>query len=253
MSSARVDSKLDVTKTENFFDQQAELLADRYATDAAFRRRVVLVTSLLRDEFSGVEPGTALDVGCGTGVFSAFLAEQGWNVEAIDPSSKMLEAANRHVTERLGPKRSSVSFQKMGVEDLSFPSESFDLILCLSTVEYVNDDVGALRMLAELLRPGGRLVISVPNRRSVVRKIEDATKTLRGGKGIDPEVAYLRFQVHQYVPEEVDAVLHGFGLVNQRRQYWSVGFPGPGWLLSLFERERWAGMYGAIYAKPESA
>jgi SAM-dependent methyltransferase len=245
-----------VTKTENFFDQQAELLADRYAADSAFRRRFGLITALLRDELSGLEPGIALDVGCGTGVFSAFLAEHGWKVEAIDPSARMLDAANRHVTERLGRKRDAVSLQKMGLEDLSYKPESFDLILCLSTVEYVDDDVGALRTLAQLLRPGGRLVISVPNRRSVVRKIEESTKSLRGaaGKGsIAPEAAYLRFQVHQYIPEEVDAVLLRFGLVNRRRRFWSVGFPGPGWLLSLFERERWAGMYGAIYAKSESA
>jgi 2-polyprenyl-6-hydroxyphenyl methylase/3-demethylubiquinone-9 3-methyltransferase len=244
-----------VTETESFFDRQAELLADRYAVDSAFRRRFGLVTELLRDELAGLEPGRALDVGCGTGVFAAFLAEEGWSVEAIDPSAKMLDAANRHLIERLGRKRDAVLLQRMAVEDLSYEPESFDLILCLSTVEYVDDDVGTLRTLARLLKPSGRLVISVPNRRSVVRRIEELAKSLPRPvrKGIDPEAAYLRFQVHQYVPEEVDAVLHGFGLVSRRRRFWSVGFPGPGWLVSLFERERWAGMYGAIYAKSESA
>lgn len=243
-----------MTKTENFFDQQAELLADRYAADHAFRRRFDLITSLLRDEFSEVEPGLALDVGCGSGAFSAYLAEHGWTVEAIDPSTKMLEAANRHLSERLGRKREAVSLRKMGIEDLSYPPESFELVLCLSTVEYVDDDAGALRTLARLLRPDGRLVISVPNRRSVVRRIEESTKSIRGAprKGIPPEAAYLRFQVHQYVPNEMDAILREFGLVNRRRRFWSVGLPGPAWLLSLFERERWAGMYGAVYAKSGS-
>ena len=44
---------------------------------------------------SGLEPGRALDVGCGTGRDSVYLAKQGWDVTAIDDIPKPLEAARR--------------------------------------------------------------------------------------------------------------------------------------------------------------
>ncbi|HLB20116.1 MAG TPA: class I SAM-dependent methyltransferase [Gaiellaceae bacterium] len=242
------------SEVEGFFDDQAERWPDLYLDDPRFRRRFGLVTSMLRSELTGRDPGFALDAGCASGVFSAYLAEFGWTVEAVDSSARMLDRAEGYLDERLGPRRHAVSLWKLGIEDLPFPSESFDVVLCLSTLEYVEDDAAALRRLAQLLKAGGLLVISVPNRRSVVRLVERTLRGLRAalGRGAPPEAAYLALQRHQYAPEHVDAFLSDLGLFNRRKRYWSVGFSGPGLLVRLFERAWWAGMYGAVYVKSAS-
>jgi 2-polyprenyl-3-methyl-5-hydroxy-6-metoxy-1,4-benzoquinol methylase len=249
-----LERRAPTSEVEGFFDDQAGCWPDLYAGDPRFRRRFELLTSMIRSELTGRDPGSALDAGCAAGVFSAYLAELGWNVEAVDSSGRMLDRAEAYLDERLGPRRHAVSLWKLRIEDLPFPAESFDVVLCLSTLEYVEDDVATLRRLAQVLKNGGLLVITVPNRGSVVRLVERTLRRLRAtlGRGPPPEAAYLAIQRHQYVPEHLDACLSELGLLNRRKCYWSVGFSGPAFLVPLFERSWWAGMYGAVYMKRAS-
>ena len=236
---------------EGFFDDQAERWPDLYVEDPRFRRRYQLVTALIGAELTGTEPGFALDAGCAGGVFSAYLAELGWTVEAVDSSARMLDRAYAYLEDRLGTNQHAVSLWKLGIEDVPFPADSFDAVLCLSTLEYVEDDVGALRLLVRLLKVGGLLIITVPNRRSVVRLVERALRRIRValGRAGPPEAAYLGFQRHQYTPAQVDTLLGELGLSKRRKHFWSVGFSGPAWLVPRFEHAWWAGMYGAVYVK----
>jgi 2-polyprenyl-3-methyl-5-hydroxy-6-metoxy-1,4-benzoquinol methylase len=244
-----VEKQAPAREVERFFDDQAERWPDLYAGDPRFRRRFELVTSMIHRELAQRDPGSALDAGCATGVFSAYLAELGWKVEAVDSSTRMLERAEAYLDEQLGSQRHAVSLWRLGIEDLPFPAESFEVVLCLSTLEYVEDDVATLRGLTRLLKNGGLLVITVPNRGSVVRVVERALRRLRP---TPPETAYLALQRHQYLPENLDAFLSELGLQNRRKCYWSVGFSRPVFLVPLFERSWWAGMYGAVYMKRAS-
>jgi 2-polyprenyl-3-methyl-5-hydroxy-6-metoxy-1,4-benzoquinol methylase len=246
-----VEKQAPASEAEGFFDDQAGCWPDLYLDDPRFQRRFGLVTSMIQSELTGRDTGLALDAGCASGVFSAYLAELGWKVEAVDSSARMLDRAEAYLDERLGPRRNAVSLWKLGIEDLPFPSESFDVVLCLSTLEYVEDDVATLRRLAQLVKVGGLLVITIPNSGSVVRLVERTLRRLRSalGRGAPPEAAYLEIQRHQYVPQHVDAFLRELGLVKRRKRFWSVGFSGPAWLVPLFERAWWAAMYGAVYMK----
>lgn len=242
------------SEVEGFFDDRAGCWPDLYVDDPRFQRRFRLLTSMIQIELAGRDPGAALDAGCAGGVFSAYLAELGWKVEAVDSSARMLDRAEKYLGERLGPRRHAVSLWKLGIEDLPFPAESFDVVLCLSTLEYVEDDVATLRRLAQLPKNGGLLVVTVPNRGSVVRLVERTLRRLRStlGRGTPPEAAYLTIQRHQYEPEHLDAFLSELGFVKRRGRFWSVGFSGPSFLVPLFERSWWAGMYGAVYMKSAS-
>jgi SAM-dependent methyltransferase len=94
-----------------------------------------------------------LEIGCGTGHNLPMLARFG-RVDAIeiDPAARAIAA------ERLGRAVGDAPLPELpGVE-----RKAFDLVAVLDVVEHIEDDVAALRAMAGLLRPGGRILIAVP-------------------------------------------------------------------------------------------
>ena len=233
-----------MSRSTGFFDERAESWASLYSADPSFERRYALITQLISGTLGQREPTHALDLGCGGGVFSAYLVESGWRVVAADASPAMLQAAESYCRTRLGGGFDAIEFRERRIEDLDLGHESFDLVLCLSTLEYVEDDRTAVRSMAAALRPGGILVLTVPNRRSLVRLLERFVDRVRRSPG-----SYLRLQRHQYLPNEIDAALSRLGMRKQRDVFWSAGFSRPRSISVLLERPWWAGMYGAAYMK----
>ncbi len=101
----------------------------------------------------GVAPGRAVDVGCGRGDFAATLIEAGWEVTGVEPSAEACaEASRRGVDARRG-----------GVRDAALEPSSYDAAVFRHSLEHLDDPVGDLRLVAEALRPGGLVLIEVPN------------------------------------------------------------------------------------------
>jgi 2-polyprenyl-3-methyl-5-hydroxy-6-metoxy-1,4-benzoquinol methylase len=95
--------------------------------------------------------GNLLDVGCGDGLFFDQLARFGevWGVE----SDESLVPADSRRRDRI----------HVGAFDASFsPNRRFGLVLMLDVLEHLRDPVGALEHARCLLRPGGRVLITVP-------------------------------------------------------------------------------------------
>lgn len=116
----------------------------------------------------GLESGMrVLDVGCGPGNITSYLADvvgaQG-EVVGIDPSAERIALAREKVattTNSHGGTGARLAFHVGCAEDLSrFPPASFDAVYCNSTLHWVADQAGALREFARVLRPGGRLGVS---------------------------------------------------------------------------------------------
>jgi SAM-dependent methyltransferase len=103
-----------------------------------------------------------LDAGCGNGVFSIYAARQGNEVLAASFSPSELDSARRRA-DLLGVR--GISFQTLDlreIEDRRGELGRFDQIICLETLEHMDDDAGLVKSLAALLEPGGRLLISTP-------------------------------------------------------------------------------------------
>jgi 2-polyprenyl-3-methyl-5-hydroxy-6-metoxy-1,4-benzoquinol methylase len=111
-----------------------------------------------------------LDAGCGSGVFSLLAAEHNLTVLGADASAQMLRLC-RLKQEQLNSR--NASFLQARIEQLE-PADigRFDVILCSSVLEYVNDLWGSIQRLNELLAPGGVLLLSLPNASSWYRKLE---------------------------------------------------------------------------------
>ena len=103
-------------------------------------------------------PGVrVLDVGAGSGVNSRWAAERGASVVAIEGDALRAEAT------ALRCAGLDVEVCHGSVSDLV--DDGFDVVLCIGVLEYAGDNPDAfLRHLADLLRPGGALVVAIENR-----------------------------------------------------------------------------------------
>ncbi len=94
-----------------------------------------------------------LEVGCGAGGNLAMLKGFG-EVSAIEP-----DAPSRDYAAGRGLADVRAGLLPDGLPDFGAP---FDLVCAFDVVEHVDDDAGALRAMAGQLKPGGKLVITVP-------------------------------------------------------------------------------------------
>lgn len=99
-----------------------------------------------------------LDAGCGEGRIAVALAEKGFRVTGVDCNAAFIRTARRRAR-RLGPR--APKFVAGDLRDLP-DGRKYDDIILTDVLEHVDDDVGLLRRLGGLLKPGGGIVMIVP-------------------------------------------------------------------------------------------
>jgi 2-polyprenyl-3-methyl-5-hydroxy-6-metoxy-1,4-benzoquinol methylase len=131
-------------------------LADRFddlMNEYDVSRRVdVLVHNFLGGE--DLRGRRVLDAGCGTGRATAALADRGAEVVAFDIGERLVARARRRCECR--PAVGSVM-------SLPFADATFDVVLSTEVIEHLPQPSLAIREFARVLKPGGHLVLSVPN------------------------------------------------------------------------------------------
>lgn len=95
-----------------------------------------------------------LEIGTGPGFFAIILAEQGYDVTAIDYTASMLEEAKANA----GNLRTAIRFQQMNGENLSFPDQSFDVIVTRNLTWNLPHPDQAYSEWTRVLRKGGLLL-----------------------------------------------------------------------------------------------
>jgi SAM-dependent methyltransferase len=98
--------------------------------------------------------GDLLDIGAARGDFMATMQKRGWEVTGIEPST----SENPH-----GLRIHRQRFPEECVMD----SESFDVVTAWAVFEHLHDPSRAFSRAVDLLRPGGSLIVQVPNLRSI--------------------------------------------------------------------------------------
>ena len=105
-----------------------------------------------------VEGKRVLDMGCGEGYGTAILAERAAQVVGTDASEEAIaHAAAKYRLE-------NVAFHCMPAEELSFPNNSFDVVVCLELIEHVEHHIPVMREIQRVLRTDGTLILSTPNK-----------------------------------------------------------------------------------------
>lgn len=111
---------------------------------------------IVRD-FLGDQLGIVADIGCGPGVFTRYLSARARQVLSADIDLESLKRVKaRH------QKLENTSFLTVDADRLPFPDECLNTLLLLEVLEHLTDDAAALREMCRVLRPGGKIVLSVP-------------------------------------------------------------------------------------------
>lgn len=96
-----------------------------------------------------------LDAGCGIGIFSALAEKKGAKVTSLDVGESLLkEAAKRSKSKKVAGL----------VTDLPFKNDSFDVVLATEVLEHTSNPAKGFDELVRVTKPGGQVVITVPNR-----------------------------------------------------------------------------------------
>lgn len=146
-----------MTDHDRFDEHDLQQIYDRFAPGyrwTALASDVPLGARALRRWVMGKATGHVLDVACGTGENVPFLPPVA-AVTAVDLSPQMLARARRR-SERLGR---DVDLRQMSAQALDFPDGSFDTVTTAMSTCTFPDPVAALREMARVARPGGRILL----------------------------------------------------------------------------------------------
>jgi ubiquinone/menaquinone biosynthesis C-methylase UbiE len=146
-------STSDLAARADFYERFADEFDERMNRyEVTKRLRLVFDDALATENLSDRR---FLDAGCGTGLFSRVAVDRGARVTSLDVGERLLaQVAKKTESERV-----------VGdVANLPFPDADFDYVLCTEVIEHLIEPESAVIELARVLRPGGMLVLTTPNR-----------------------------------------------------------------------------------------
>jgi 2-polyprenyl-3-methyl-5-hydroxy-6-metoxy-1,4-benzoquinol methylase len=152
----------------SYFSQYAYAFHELYVLQAEFGERLRLWQDLL-DRY--VTPDSlSLDIGCGSGVLSFYLAQTSGQVIGVDGASDMIAFCESQRQQRGIDNVRFIESRLPALAELD--STEADLVVSSSVVEYVEDLDRTLARLAQLLEPRATLIISMPNVASLSRSYQ---------------------------------------------------------------------------------
>jgi 2-polyprenyl-3-methyl-5-hydroxy-6-metoxy-1,4-benzoquinol methylase len=103
-----------------------------------------------------------LDVGCATGLFLVATNADGWESYGVDPSGPLSS---------YGRATYGVNIYHGELNQMHFPHRHFDVVTLWNVIEHLLDPLGVLREVHRVLRPGGLLILQMPNWNDITREV----------------------------------------------------------------------------------
>jgi 2-polyprenyl-3-methyl-5-hydroxy-6-metoxy-1,4-benzoquinol methylase len=197
-----------------------------------FRRRTEAMFRLLDDLKMPPQPlspseQTWIDAGCGTGTLSRKLSERGCHVIGFDASADMIAIASR--TAIKSARSNSCSFHLIDtIEHLPVANHSCHGVLCASVLEYTASPDRCIAEFSRVIRPGGLLLLSIPNRRSLARRFFKTAYAMSSQVLSRPVFRYLEHSTFEASIADAEEFLrrHGFDPISHS----FAGSAFPSWL-----------------------
>jgi 2-polyprenyl-3-methyl-5-hydroxy-6-metoxy-1,4-benzoquinol methylase len=193
------------------------------------------------------QPASVIDVGCGTGDYCQLFAPDKVRYLGVDISEKMIAECRR-----LFP---AYDFRvtTSGLTDVA--PQSFDLVLDIGVLEYLEQPLKHLKTLTNLLKPGGALIVAVPNGDNGSRRFDRPVRMFldappiaavrrllhRGQRAPGGYVKDQRVQNRPMTVEQLRAAGSSVGLVLEEWSYVSLYIlseliPGVAWINAVASR-----------------
>ena len=178
-------------------------LGDLIARHPWWAARSRLLLQLLR-RIGRQTPCRVIEAGCGWGTNLRELERSGYAVTGLDVSRNALVRLDR---------ADRTLIEADLAEELPPDAPQYDLVLALDVIEHIDDDRGAVWRLAQLAKPGGHVIISVPALPALFSEFD-------------------RVQGHRrrYTPESLRSAIAGSGLEIVQMLWWGQ------WMARLLER-----------------
>lgn len=158
--------------------------------------------------------GKILDVGCGRGDFLALMKERGWTPTGLELDSR-IEGHGRKV---------GMDLRCGSLDTIKFPDAHFDAVTFWHVFEHLRNPDAALKECARILKPGGLLVVAVPNAGSLQAKM-----TGKSWFHLDPP-----FHLYHYSLKNLLTLLGKYGFKSEGLKHFSFEYNPYGYLQSVF-------------------
>lgn len=186
------------SRVARFWDEESRDWGRKYGGRSSYYYRC----KTFNEFFLATNPRDALilDYGCGSGDVTFPMVRAGHSVIGIDIARGMIRKASERAKQAgFAARGSYYHLDDMALSSL--PAGRFDLVVCSSVLEYVDDDRSLLKAFHGLLKSGGFLLVSVPDRKSLYCKLDrwlHANRELLRGVIPVEKLGYLDIQKRQY-------------------------------------------------------
>lgn len=121
------------------------------ADEAAYQKKLQVTQEYFKPEME------VLEFGCGTGGTAIIHAPYVKHIRAIDFSSEMIKIAKAKAEAK---NINNVTFERLTIEELTVPDESFDVVLGLGILHLLDNKKEVIAKVYKMLKPGGVLITS---------------------------------------------------------------------------------------------
>ncbi len=208
------DQKLDSRAVKAFFDQTDLYLKNEYG----IRLRAEIIHAML----NGVNHVSILDIGCGDGSLSRFLAKNN-HLTLLDISSNMLDIAREQIPLEYSENVSCINADFM---DLT-PEGQFDVILCVGVLAHVPSVEKTIGKISDLLVPGGICVLQITDQDQFLAGLIGNVRKLRPVLYSVNKISFRQLiqvaslhQLYAVEKKRYSLLFPGMGILPQKFLYW---------------------------------
>lgn len=219
-------------KVNTYFHIHSSYWTDVYAGGDVQARIIRERHEAVLDWIDGLTlaPGSrVLEVGCGAGFMAIVLAQRGFRVCAVDSVEDMVELARQHAAEH--GVIESLTLDVGDVYALAFEDESFDLVIAIGVIPWLERPERAIQEMTRVARPGGYVILTTANRAGLASLLDPLMNPLLAPLKRRMKELLDRARLHRQSPSMtfhscryIDKLLARAGLVKSRGMTCGFGF-----------------------------